>query len=114
MLEETSVVSVEERVACLEGQVSDQAHTSVDMREAIRGLEHRVDARFEAIDRRFEAIDRRFEAIDRRFDTIERRIDVLDDKVSRQFVWLVGLQVTTLVATVGALAAVVSAVLTRA
>ena len=78
------------------------AHTLVEMREAIRGLEHRVDARFEAIDRRFEAIDRRF-------DTIERRIDVLDDKVSRQFVWLVGLQVTTLVATVGALAAIVSA-----
>ena len=101
------MVSVEEQVAYLEGQVSDQSHTSVDMREAIRGLEHRVDARFEAIDRRFEAIDRRF-------DTIERRIDVLDDKVSRQFVWLVGLQVTTLVATVGALAAVVSAVLTRA
>jgi predicted nucleic acid-binding Zn-ribbon protein len=107
MLEETSVASVEERVADVEGQVSDQAHTLVEMREAIRGLEHRVDARFEAVDRRFEAIDRRF-------DTIERRIDVLDDKVSRQFVSLVGLQVTTLVATGGALAAVVSAVLTRA
>ncbi len=107
MLEEASVASVEERVAYLEGQVSDQAHTLVEMREAIRGLEHRVDARFEAIDRRFEAIDRRF-------DTIERRIDVLDEKVSRQFVWLVGLQVTTLVATVGALAAIVSAVLPRA
>lgn len=106
-MEETSVASVEERVAYLEGQMTDQAATLVQMREAIHSLEHRVDARFEAIDRRFEGIDRRF-------DTIERRIDVLDEKVSRQFVWLVGLQVTTLVATVGALAAIVSAVLTRA
>jgi ABC-type cobalamin transport system permease subunit len=37
-----------------------------------------------------------------------------NDKVSRQFVWLVGLPVTTFVAIVGALAAIVSAVLTRA
>jgi hypothetical protein len=98
--EEASVPTIEERVAYLEGQVSEQIHAMGDIREAVRSLEHRMDARFEAVDRRF--------------DTVERRIDVLDDKVSRQFVWLVGLQVTTLVATVGALAAIVSAVLTRA
>ena len=63
-------------------------------------LEHRMDARFEAVDRRF--------------DTVERRIDVLDGKVSRQFVWLAGLQVTTLVATAGALVAILGALLTRA
>jgi chromosome segregation ATPase len=102
--------TLEERVAYLEGQVSEQTHALVEVREAIRSLEHRMDARFEAIDHRFEAIDRRFEnidrrfeAIDRRFDTVDRRIDSIDDKVSRQFVWLVGLQVTTLVAIVGAL-----------
>jgi uncharacterized coiled-coil protein SlyX len=97
------MATLEERLAYLEGQVSEQAHTSVDVREAVRNLEHRMDARFEGVDRRFEAIDRRFEAIDRRFDTVDRRIDALDEKVSRQFVWLVGLQVTTLVAIVGAL-----------
>ena len=90
------MATLEERVAYLEGQVSEQAHTFVDVREAVRNLEHRMDARFEGVDRRFEAIDRRF-------DTVDRRIDALDEKVSRQFVWLVGLQVTTLVAIVGAL-----------
>ena len=90
--------TVEERVACIEGQVSEQSHALGEVREAVRSLEHRMDTRFEGVDRRFEAIDRRF-------DTVDRRIDALDDKVSRQFVWLVGLQVTTLVAIVGALLA---------
>lgn len=31
---------------------------------------------------------------------LEQRVDALDDKVSRQFMWLVGIQVTTLVAIV--------------
>ena len=130
--------SLEERVAYLEGQVSEQGHTLVDIREAVRSLERRMDARFEgvdhrfvgldprfeaidhrfdtidhrfdaidhrfdAIDRRFEAIDHRFDAIDRRFDTVDRRVVTFDNKVSRQFVWLVGIQVTTLVAIVSAL-----------
>ena len=95
--------TIEERVAYIEGQVSEQSHAMVEVREAVRMLEHRVDGRFEAMDWRFEAIDRRFEAVDRRFDTVDRRIDALDEKLSRYFVWLVGLQVTTLVAIVGAL-----------
>ena len=95
--------TLEERVAFIEGQVSEQSHAMVEVREAVRMLEHRVDGRFEAMDRRFEAIDRRFEAVDRRFDTVDRRIDALDEKLSRYFAWLVGLQVTTLVAIVGAL-----------
>jgi ABC-type Mn2+/Zn2+ transport system ATPase subunit len=97
------VSTIEERVAYIEGQVSEQSHAMVEVREAVRMLEHRVDGRFEAMDWRFEAIDRRFEAVDRRFDTVDRRIDALDEKLSRYFVWLVGLQVTTLVAIVGAL-----------
>ena len=92
--------------------MSEQSHALVEVREAIRSLERRMDARFDGvedrfpgIDRRFEAVDRRFDAVDRRFDGVDRRIDLLDEKVSRQFVWLVGLQVTTLVAIVGALLA---------
>jgi hypothetical protein len=85
------VPTIEERVAYIEGQVSEQSHAIVEVRDALRSLEHRIDTRFEAVDRRF--------------DTVDRRADVLDEKVSRQFVWLVGLQVTTLVAIVGALLA---------
>jgi hypothetical protein len=88
----------EERVAYIEGQVNEQSRGFAEMRETLRSLEHRMDTRFEAVDRRFEAVDRRFDGVD-------RGIDSLDEKVSRQFVWLVGLQVTTLVAIVGALLA---------
>ena len=119
------MATLEERVAYLEGQVSEQSHGLPEIRDAVRSLEHRVDVRFEAVDKRFEAIDRRFDAVDgrfeslqqrieARFETVDRRIDSLDDKVSRQihslddkvsrhFVWFVGVQVTTLVAIVGAL-----------
>ena len=76
--------TLEERVAYLEGQVSEQSHAQMEIRDAVRSLEHRVDVRFEAVD---------------------RRIDSLDEKVSRQFVWMVGIQVTTLIAIVGALLA---------
>ena len=102
--------TLEERVAYIEGQVSEQSHAMIEVRDAVRHLELRLDARFESVDRRFQAIDgrfesidHRFEAVDRRFDVVDRRIDGLDDKVSRQFLWLVGIQVTTLVAVVGAL-----------
>jgi chromosome segregation ATPase len=101
--------TLEERVAYLEGQVSEQSHAQMEIRDAVRSLERRVDVRFEAVDRRFEAVERRFESLEQRmearFDTVDRRIDSLDDKVSRQFVWMVGIQVTTLVAIVGALLA---------
>jgi len=106
------MLRVDERVAHLEGHVSEQSHALVEIRDAVGSLERRVDARFEAVDRRFEAVDRRFEAVDRRFeavdrrfDTVERRLDGLDEKLSRHFVWLVGIQLTTLVAIVSALLA---------
>ena len=39
---------------------------------------------------------------DRRIDRLEQRFDALDDKMSRQCLWSVGIQITTLVAVVGA------------
>jgi len=76
--------TLEERVAYLEGQVSEHSHTLIDIRDSIRQLERRCEGRF---------------------DTVDRRIEGLEDKMSRQFSWLVGIQVTTLVAIVGALLA---------
>jgi hypothetical protein len=59
-------------------------------------------------------MDRRFELVEYRVTTLEQKIDqrtdALDTKMSRQFLWLVGLQVTTFVAIV---AAVLAAVITR-
>ena len=97
------MISVEERVAYLVGRVEGQSDMMDDIRDALRGFEGRMDQRFEVVDRRFEAvdrkfevIDRKFEAIDRKFELVDRRFDSLDGKMSRQFLWLVGLSVTTL------------------
>jgi hypothetical protein len=85
---------------------------SIDgIREAIMTLEQRMDRRFEGVDRRFDALERtvneRFAATDQRIDALDRKLDhrttTLDDKMSRQFSWVVGIQVTTLVAIVAAL-----------
>jgi uncharacterized coiled-coil protein SlyX len=111
-----AMATLEERVAYLEGRVGEQGQVLTEIRDAIRHLEQRFDARFEgqdqrfeglgrSVDARFDTIDRRFDIVDRRFEAVDRRIDSLDAKVSRQFVWLVGIQVTTLVAIVGALLA---------
>jgi len=78
------VPTLEERVAYLEGQVSEHTNTMLDIRESVRQLERRMEARFDVVDRRFEG---------------------MDDKISRQFTWVVGIQVTTLVAILGALLA---------
>jgi tetrahydromethanopterin S-methyltransferase subunit G len=43
--------------------------------------------------------------VDRFREELAARIDALDQKVSRQFIWLVGIQITVLVAVVGALIA---------
>ena len=47
--------------------------------------------------------------MDRRFEGIDRRLDAIDDKLSRQFLWLVGIQVTTLATIVVVVLAVVIA-----
>ena len=89
-----------------------QLDAKVDRR--IDGLDGRFEARFEAIDRRFEAIERRFEAVDRRFEDVDRRfgsieaqIAALDRKMSRQFLWLMGVLTTVLVSVIGTLLGIV-------
>jgi chromosome segregation ATPase len=93
---------------------TDQHFEAIDHRfdgtdQRLKGIDHR----FDTIDRRFEAVDRRFESVDRRFDAVDRRFDLLDAKVSRQFVWLVGVQVMTLAAVVTAMGAILAALAGR-
>jgi len=80
--------SLEERVAYLEGRFSEHMQTVVALRDDSGLL--RTD------------MNRRFEQIDQRFDRIDGRIESLDAKVDRQFTWLVGLQMATLLAVVAA------------
>jgi uncharacterized coiled-coil protein SlyX len=123
ILKRTTVGNLEERIAFLEGRVSEHARGMDGIRDALVHLEERMDRRFHAVDlrfesierqfdefeerldRRFNAVDLRFEGVDRRFEGVERRLESLEDKMSRHFVWLVGIQVTTLAAIVAALVA---------
>jgi hypothetical protein len=86
LLPEDAMLNLDERVAHLEAGMDCQLRAMADFREDM---------------------NRRFDGVDRRFDAVERRIDAarveLDAKLSRGFVWLVGLQVTVLLAVVGAL-----------
>jgi hypothetical protein len=74
--------SLDERVAYLEGRLEDHSGSVTALRDDLRL-----------------GIDR----LDNRMDGLEARIDRLDDKVSRYFTWLVGIQIGVLIAVVGAL-----------
>ena len=80
---------LEERVAYLEGQISNQAEAYRDLRQAIRNLEERLNA-----------LDQK---VDRRFDELSNRISSVEQKVDSQFKWLIGLYITTIITVVGAL-----------
>ena len=109
------MLTLEERVAYLEGRLEDHTGTVGELRSDVRELRKRMDRRFEdlnqKLNRRFEEMDRRFEGlnskVDRLFLGLDTKIDgvdtSLDAKSSRQFFWLVGIQVAVLVSVVGAL-----------
>jgi hypothetical protein len=48
---------------------------------------------------------RGFKRLDARFDRLESRFERLDDKVDRHFIWIVGIQLTMMIAFIGTLAA---------
>lgn len=92
--------TLEERVAYLEGKVEEHSHNFPGVLDAIGRLDSRFEARFASLENRMDA---RFEALERRSEGLDRRVDRLDDKVSRQFIWIVGIQITTFVALIGAM-----------
>ena len=102
--------TVEERVTEVEYKVAENARSIDGLREAIVEGFKAMDRRFEAMDRRFEDMDRRFEDMGQRFD---RRLEVVDENMSRQFRWIVGIQITTLLAMIGAIGAIAAAALGR-
>ncbi len=101
------MASVEERVAYLEGRVEEHTRAMDEFRDAVRQLDRRFDglaARVDAldlkIDRVREELGSRIDALDRKLDA---RFDTLDVKMSRTFLWVVGVQMTILLAVIGAL-----------
>jgi len=93
------MATLEERVAYIEGQMAEQSHAFLAMRESLKEIGQRIDR----VEQRIDRVEQRIDRIEQRIDRIEHRIDALDEKMSRQFLWLVGIQVTTLVAVVGAM-----------
>ena len=86
----------------------DRRFDAIDRRfEAVDQRFATIDQRFAAIDQRFAAIDQRFAAIDRRFHDLEGQIAALDQKLSRQFLWTMGVLTTVFVSVIGTLLGVV-------
>ena len=96
------MATIEERVAYIEGQMSEQSHALIELREAVRSLNQELRDAVRHLDQKMDA---RFDLVERRCESADRRFESMDDKISRHFVWIVGVQVTTLVAIVGALLA---------
>lgn len=110
--------TVEERVAYLEGRVEEHGRGMAGLGDAVVQFTQRMDGLDLKIDRVREELGGRIEAIDMkidrfreqlvgRIDAVEQkitgRLDGLDQKLSRHFLWLVGVQVTVLLAVIGAL-----------
>ena len=91
MLTEARVATFDERLVRLEVRVSEHSDLFGDIRQRLTAFEQRVDARFNHVDARF--------------TRVEQRLDSLNDRLSQQFRWIVGLQITVLVTVVGALTA---------
>jgi chaperonin cofactor prefoldin len=99
--------TLEERIAYLEGKVEEHSYAWQDLRERITHMEQTFNQRFisleQRIDNRFETIDKRFEAIDRRFEAIDRRFEAIDQKFSKYFLWIIGIQVSVLLAVIASM-----------
>jgi chromosome segregation ATPase len=120
--EQRRMATIEERVAELEARMT--ADVGAEMRlgfdEMRKGFEQiaqrfegvqkrfdQIDKRVEDVDRRFEQVDRRFEQVEYRLGRLEDRVERLDDKADRHFMWVVGIQFTTMLIFIAALTAAV-------
>jgi len=86
------MLSLEERVAYLEGRGEEHAGAIAEVRHDVRESRAEMIRHFGQVEKRFESIDRRFEQVDGRFAHMDNR-----------FNWLVGLQFATLLAVVALL-----------
>jgi predicted RNase H-like nuclease (RuvC/YqgF family) len=96
----------EERVALLEERMDHQVEMLADLRAEFHAFRNEMREELATIRRYFEQIDRRFEQVDRRFEQVDRRFEQVDrrfEQVDQRFVWLVGVQMGTLVAIIGVL-----------
>jgi len=72
--------------------------------ERLDDLNRKVDDGFARIDARFAQVDQRFAQVDQRYAHMDQRIDTLQRTMWEGFAWVVGLQITFFIATIGFIA----------
>ncbi len=85
--------TLEKRIAYIEGKVEGHSRGFGKLREMIIHLDQKVDRFREELSSRIESLDAR----------LSGRLDSLDEKFSRFFLWTIGIQITVLLAVIGAL-----------
>ena len=88
---------VEERLSLLEVKMQEVGTTLVRM-EGILASVHQMVV----------ALDQRVDRLDQRFDRLDQRIERLDERAVKLFMWVVGIQMTTLIAIVAGLFGIVA------
>ncbi|RLC10669.1 MAG: hypothetical protein DRH43_05840 [Deltaproteobacteria bacterium] len=87
--------TLEERVAYIEGRVEEHSKAWEDLKDMIINLDHKVDTKIDSLDQRFSSrMDSLDQKVDRFRDELSSKIDSLDQKFSRYFLWIIGIQVT--------------------
>ncbi len=98
-------ITLEERVAYLEGKVDEHSRAWEDLKDMVIHLDQKVDRFREELSSRIDALDQkvdrfrnelssRIDALDQRINILDQRINVLDNKFSRYFLWIIGVQIT--------------------
>ena len=95
---------VEERLSLLEVKMQEVGVTLVRM----EGMLSSVHQMVLSLDQRVLALDQRMDKLDQRVDRLELRIDKLDDRVVKLFLWVIGIQMTTLITIAAGLFALVA------
>ncbi len=84
------MTTLDERVAYLEDKVAEHSNGFGEIRDSIRQVDQKLDRLFASLTDRIVGVD--------------QKVDRLDDKMSGQFLWILGVQVAVLIAVVSALA----------
>lgn len=87
-----------ERLAFVEGRVSELSSAVDGLRHGIAGVDQRVAALEVRMDQRFSTVDQRLATLDA---TMDRRFSEVDAKMSLEFLWMLGVQITIFAAMIG-------------
>ena len=94
--------TLEERVAWLEGRVGDHVAAMDDLRVTYRESRTDMNRQFGEVRSEIEQVGaemtRQFGDVDRQFADVRVESRRLEDHVHQQFRWIVGIQVTSLIA----------------